>query len=108
MASIIEFAELGPYIDNPLRTYSSGMTLRLGFAVIAVTRPDILLVDEVLAVGDRRFQKKCLDRIASFKARGCTIIFASHDLDTVRRFCDRTLWAGKRTDKGLWPNRYGG
>ncbi len=95
MASIIEFAELGPYIDNPLRTYSSGMTLRLGFAVIAATSPDILLVDEVLAVGDRTFQKKCLDRIAMFKARGCTIIFASHDLDTVRKVCDRTLWLEK-------------
>lgn len=95
MASIIEFAELGPYIDNPLRTYSSGMVLRLGFAVIAATTPDILLVDEVLAVGDRDFQKKCLAQIARFKAAGCTIIFASHDLSTVRKFCDKTLWLDK-------------
>lgn len=90
--SIIAFAELEAFIDNPLRTYSSGMRMRLGFAVVAHTNPQILLIDEILAVGDRSFQNKCLDRIAQFKANGCTIVLASHNLDSVRQFCNEAIW----------------
>jgi lipopolysaccharide transport system ATP-binding protein len=90
--AIVDFAELEAFIDNPLRTYSTGMQLRLGFAVAAHTEPEILLVDEVLAVGDLAFQRKCLDRIARFKAKGCTIVLVSHDTTPIRQFCDETLW----------------
>ena len=90
--SIVDFAELEPFIDNPLRTYSTGMYMRLGFAIAAHIEPDILLIDEVLAVGDLAFQRKCLDRIARFKADGCTIVLVSHDADLVKRMCDEALW----------------
>jgi len=90
--SIVEFAELEPFIDSPLRTYSTGMQMRLGFAVAVHTDPEILLIDEILAVGDLAFQRKCLDQIAQFKAGGCTILLVSHDANAIQQLCDEALW----------------
>jgi ABC-type polysaccharide/polyol phosphate transport system ATPase subunit len=92
MEEIIDFAELGPYIDEPVRTYSSGMGLRLGFSVAVAVDPDILIIDEVFAVGDMYFQKKCIDRIYEFKKRGKTILFCSHSLYDIRQLCDDAIW----------------
>ncbi|MBU0495897.1 MAG: ABC transporter ATP-binding protein [Chloroflexi bacterium] len=92
LGDIIDFAELGPFIDAPVKHYSSGMYMRLGFAVAVHVDPNILLVDEVLAVGDQRFQFKCYDRIANLRAQGVTILFVSHDLEHVRRLCGRAVW----------------
>src|SRR5579859_2606747 len=89
--SIIEFAGVGRYIDVPVKRYSSGMYVRLGFAIAAHLDPDILLLDEVLAVGDAAFQAKCLDRIAELRKSGRTLVFISHDLAAVYRLCDRAL-----------------
>jgi lipopolysaccharide transport system ATP-binding protein len=89
---IVDFAELETFIDNPLRTYSTGMQMRLGFAVAVHTDPEILLIDEILAVGDLAFQRKCLDRIAQFKVEGRTIILVSHDTNSIQRLCDEALW----------------
>lgn len=91
-SDIVNFAELEDSIDNPLRTYSSGMQLRLAFAVSVHTSPDVLLIDEVLAVGDIAFQRKCLERIDMFKQRGCAILIVSHDTAQVRDLCDRAIW----------------
>ncbi len=90
--AIVAFAELEQAIDSPLRTYSSGMQMRLAFAVAAYTDPEILLIDEVLAVGDLAFQKKCLERIATFRSLGCAIMLVSHDPAQVRQLCDDVLW----------------
>ena len=86
------FADIGGYIDEPVKHYSSGMVVRLGFAVIAAVRPQLLVTDEVLAVGDEGFQRKCMDRIYSLKKSGKTILFVSHALGQVRDLCDRALW----------------
>jgi lipopolysaccharide transport system ATP-binding protein len=86
---IVAFAELEHAIDRPVRTYSSGMTMRLGFAIAAFLEADVLLLDEVFAVGDESFQRKCFGVIASFKERGGTILFVSHDASAVERLCDR-------------------
>ena len=91
-AAIVDFAELERFIDTPVKHYSSGMYARLGFAVAIHVHPDVLLIDEVLAVGDEAFQKKCLERIATIKAQGKTIILVTHDLDAVDALCDRVLW----------------
>lgn len=90
--SIVEFSELAPFIDSPLRTYSSGMTARLGFAVAADADPDILIIDEALAVGDEAFQKKCIERMYSFRDQGTTILYVTHTLDKVHELCDRAIW----------------
>lgn len=90
--SIVAFAELEEFIDNPLRTYSTGMQMRLAFAVAVHADPEILLIDEVLSVGDLSFQRKCLDRIARFKAEGCSIILVSHEASLVRELCDEAMW----------------
>ncbi|MBF9036414.1 ATP-binding cassette domain-containing protein [Rhodobacterales bacterium HKCCE2091] len=90
--SIVDFAELGHAIDQPLRTYSAGMKLRLGFSVAIHADPKILLVDEVLAVGDLAFQTKCLDRIREMKQAGMSIVLISHDLGQIEGMCDRALW----------------
>ncbi len=89
---IVEFAELEEFIDNPLRTYSTGMRMRLGFSTTIHNEPDVLLVDEVLAVGDIAFQTKCLQRIEQLRAGGCSIVLISHDASQVRRLCDKVLW----------------
>ena len=89
---IVEFAEMKDFIDAPVKTYSSGMYMRLGFAVAIHVDPDVLLVDEVLAVGDEGFTHKCLDKFAEFKRRGKTILLVTHSLGLVERFCDEALW----------------
>jgi len=89
--SIVEFSELEEFIDNPVKHYSSGMYVRLGFAVAVHVDPDILLVDEVLAVGDEAFARKCLDKIAEFRREGRTILFVTHALDLVDQICDRGI-----------------
>jgi ABC-type polysaccharide/polyol phosphate transport system ATPase subunit len=91
LESILDFAGVGRYIDVPVKRYSSGMYVRLGFAIAAHLDPDILLLDEVLAVGDVAFQAKCLDRITELRKSGRTIVFISHDLAAVYRLCDRAL-----------------
>jgi ABC-2 type transport system ATP-binding protein len=88
---IVAFAELAEFIDMPVKHYSSGMYVRLGFSVAVQTNPDILLVDEVLAVGDETFRRKCLAKLAEFRQAGKTIVVVSHDLDTVRKICDRVM-----------------
>ena len=89
---IVEFAELQEFIEAPVKTYSSGMYMRLGFAVAIHVDPDVLLVDEVLAVGDEAFTHKCLDKFAEFRRRGRTVLLVTHSLDLVRRFCDDAIW----------------
>jgi len=89
---IVDFAELRDFIDAPVKTYSSGMYMRLGFAVAIHVDPDVLLVDEVLAVGDEGFTHKCLDKFAEFRRRGKTILLVTHSLNLVERFCDEALW----------------
>jgi len=92
---IVEFAELQDFIDAPVKTYSSGMYMRLGFAVAIHVDPDVLLIDEVLAVGDQSFTVKCLDKFADFRRRNKTILLVTHSLDLVEKFCDRALWLDK-------------
>jgi len=89
---IVEFAELQDFIDAPVKTYSSGMYMRLGFAVAIHVDPDVLLVDEVLAVGDESFAHKCLDKFGEFRRRGKTVLIVTHSLGLVERFCDEALW----------------
>ena len=89
---IVEFAGLGSFIDQPVKTYSSGMHVRLGFAVAVAVDPDILLIDEVLAVGDEIFVRRCLDRLAWMRQRGVTMVLVSHDLDLVSHFADRAVY----------------
>src|SRR5258707_9812278 len=89
---IVDFAELREFIDAPVKTYSSGMYMRLGFAVAINVNPDVLLVDEVLTVGDEGFTHKCLDKFGELRRRGRTILLVTHSLDLVTRFCDEALW----------------
>lgn len=89
---IIEFSELGSYIDNPVRTYSSGMYMRLAFAVAINVNADILLIDEILAVGDQHFQDKCIAKMKELKAQGKTMVFVTHSMNTVKEFCSRAVW----------------
>ena len=98
---IVEFAEMKEFIDAPVKTYSSGMYMRLGFAVAIHVDPDVLLVDEVLAVGDEGFTHKCLDKFAEFKRRNKTILLVTHSLGLVERFCDEALWMDGGQMKGL-------
>ena len=99
---IVEFAELRDFIDAPVKTYSSGMYMRLGFAVAIHVDPDVLLIDEVLAVGDESFTRKCLDKLAEFHRRGKTILFVTHTLGLVEKMCEEALWLrhGKAVDQG--------
>jgi len=88
---IVAFAELEEFIDNQVRFYSSGMYVRLGFAVAVNVEPDVLLIDEVLAVGDERFQQKCMERVHQFQTEGRTIVVVSHSADVMRQVCDRVV-----------------
>jgi lipopolysaccharide transport system ATP-binding protein len=99
MEEIIAFAELGDFIDQPIRVYSSGMIARLGFSVVAHLDPDILLIDEILAVGDAEFQKKCMDKMTTFKERGVTMIFVSHSPKDISQICSRVIWFDNHTVK---------
>ncbi|MEC9395932.1 MAG: Wzt carbohydrate-binding domain-containing protein, partial [Actinomycetota bacterium] len=101
---IVGFAELDRFIDEPVRNYSSGMYVRLGFSVAIHVEPEVLLVDEVLAVGDLSFQKRCLERFARLKAEGRTIVVVSHDLDMVGWLCDRTAWIQDGTLRAVGPS----
>jgi len=92
LQDIVAFSELGEFIGQPIRTYSSGMLVRLGFSVAVHTSPDILLVDEVLAVGDGDFQKKSRERILDLRRHGVSMVFVSHAMETVRAVCDRAIW----------------
>lgn len=89
---IAEFSELGDFLNRPIRTYSSGMAMRLGFAASMLVDPDVLILDEVLAVGDAHFQKKCMDKFAEFRSADKTILFVSHSVYHVREICDRAIW----------------
>ena len=89
---IIEFSELGEYIDNPVRTYSSGMYMRLAFSVAINVDAEILLVDEILAVGDQHFQEKCLNKMKELRSQGKTMVFVSHSMGQVKQLCDRAIW----------------
>lgn len=102
MDQIIAFSELEPFLEEPIRTYSSGMVARLGFSIAAHLDPDILLIDEILSVGDIGFQAKCFEAMKTFKAKGTTIVLVSHSLMDVRRLCDRAMWLehGKLIEQG--------
>jgi ABC-type polysaccharide/polyol phosphate transport system ATPase subunit len=101
-SEIVKYAELEDFIDDPVRTYSSGMYMRLGFSLAVHTDPDILLIDEVLAVGDAGFIHRCQDTISEFKRRGKTLVFVTHDLSSVVRWCDDVVWLdrGKIKERG--------
>ena len=92
---IVEFAELWDFLDSPIKNYSSGMRARLGFAVATMVKPDILIVDEILSVGDYKFRKKCEQRMSHMLEGGTTLLYVSHSLDEVRRLCDHALWLNK-------------
>lgn len=95
LEEIIEFSELRDFIDNPVRTYSSGMFMRLAFAVAINVDADILLVDEILSVGDQHFQEKCLNKMKELKVQGKTMVFVTHSLGSARELCDRAVWLNK-------------
>lgn len=102
-AEIIAFSELGEAMERPLKTYSSGMVVRLAFALVTAIEPDLLIIDEALAVGDQHFQKKCVDRIERFRSNGCTILFCSHSLYHVQRLCSSALWLDRGEPRELGP-----
>ena len=92
---IVDFAELHQFLDSPIKNYSSGMRARLGFAVATMVKPDILIVDEVLAVGDYKFRQKCEKRMQEMLEGGTTLLFVSHNIEEVRRLCDHAIWIDK-------------
>ena len=96
---IVEFAELQNFLDSPLKNFSSGMRARLGFAIATMVKPDILIVDEVLAVGDYKFRQKCEKRMRELLDGGTTLLYVSHSIDEVRRLCDHALWIEKGVEK---------
>ena len=94
---IVDFAEIRPFLDSPLKNYSSGMKARLGFVIATMVKPDILIVDEILAVGDYKFRQKCEKRMKELLSGGTTLLYVSHSIDEVKRLCDHVLWI----DKGI-------
>src|SRR5881392_3461572 len=98
---IVDFSGIRDFIDQPVKTYSSGMYVRLGFAVAVHVDPDILLIDEVLSVGDEEFSQKCIAKIQEMKFRGVTLVFVTHQLDQVRTLCDRALWLDRGEQKAI-------
>ena len=92
---IIEFAELKDFLDVPIKNFSSGMQARLGFAIATMVRPDILVVDEILSVGDYQFQQKCYERMGQMLSGGTTLLYVSHDVNSVRQLCDHAIWIDK-------------
>lgn len=105
LPSIQHFAEIGEFFDAPVRTYSAGMTMRLAFSVAICVDPDILLLDEVLAVGDEAFAQKCLDAINEFRTRGKTIVLVTHNAEIVQQWCDVALWMDEGSVAGLGDPR---
>jgi len=103
--SIVEFSGIGDFIDEPLRTYSSGMMMRLAFSIAVNVDPDILIIDEVLGVGDQDFFAKCVDKVLEFRHAGKALICVSHSLDTLEDLCDRALWLDHGTIRKLGPAR---
>lgn len=96
---IVEFAEIEKFLDSPIKNYSSGMKARLGFSVATIVKPDILIVDEVLAVGDYKFQQKCMNRMRELLDGGTTLLFVSHNTDQVRKLCDHAIWLDHGTTR---------
>ncbi|MBP7686981.1 MAG: ABC transporter ATP-binding protein [Thermoflexales bacterium] len=96
---IIDFADIGQFIDVPVRNYSSGMVVRLGFAITTALQPEVLLIDEVLAVGDQNFQRKCITRLEDLQTQGVTLLLVSHGLGQIRELCDRAIWISQGTLK---------
>ncbi len=103
MGEIVDFAELDEFIDQPIRTYSTGMVARLAFAIATTVDAQILLLDEVLSVGDESFRRKCNERLESFRKGGVTILLVSHDLDAVQNICDEALWLEHGVVRGHGP-----
>jgi ABC-type polysaccharide/polyol phosphate transport system ATPase subunit len=97
---IVAFAEINDYLDTPTKYYSSGMRARLAFSVAVCSRADVLLLDEILAVGDERFSQRCLERLTTFQKNGGTVIFVSHDLNAVGRVCSRAVWMARGEVRG--------
>lgn len=104
LPEILDFAGLGEFIEAPLRTYSSGMVARLGFAVAMAWKPDVLLLDEILAVGDQTFQRKCLERIRSFCEQGTTVLLVTHDPTTVQTLCRHAVWIDQGKVQSVGPS----
>ena len=92
---IVEFAELKDFLDMPIKNYSSGMAARLGFSIATMVKPDIMIVDEVLSVGDYAFQQKCMERMAKMLEGGTTLLFVSHSIENVKELCDHAIWLNK-------------
>lgn len=105
MDEIIDFAELRDFMDVAIKNFSSGMVARLGFSIATITRPDILIVDEILAVGDFLFQQKCEQRIAEMMSGGTTVIIVSHTIDQIERLCNRVIWLEKGKIKMDGPTK---
>lgn len=96
---IVDFAELHKFLDSPIKNYSSGMKARLGFSVATMVKPEILIVDEILAVGDYKFRKKCEQRMSEMLSGGTTLLYVSHSIDEVKRLCDHAIWIDKGVAK---------
>ena len=105
MPDIERFADIGDLLDQPLRTYSSGMQMRLAFSVATAVRPDVLIIDEALSVGDAAFQRKCYRRIEDFRAKGTTLLFVSHDIEAIKRLCDEAVFLDQGIVSSLGPVR---
>ena len=104
LPEIIEFAELGAFIDSPLRTYSSGMAARLGFSVATSWQPEILILDEILSVGDEAFRLKCQQRMEIYRNQGTTTLLVTHDSNTVEKLCTRAAWLDHGQIKAIGPS----